>query len=97
MPKYHVTWEIDVDAGTPVEAAEMARHYQIKPGTTATVFDVLEHDSSDEPKRIDLTAMEEDLDLCRDCGSDYPDGGDGYNGRCPDCADKAEAEGRADD
>ncbi|QWY83077.1 hypothetical protein [Rhizobium phage RHph_X66] len=39
----------------------------------------------------------DDEDKCRDCGEEYADGGDGYNGRCPDCADKAEEEGRSDD
>jgi hypothetical protein len=39
----------------------------------------------------------DDENTCRDCGEEYADGGDGYNGRCPDCADKAEAEGRSDD
>lgn len=36
-------------------------------------------------------------DKCKDCGSFYEPAGDGYNGRCPDCADKAEEEGRADE
>lgn len=36
-------------------------------------------------------------DKCRDCSEEYAQGGDGYNGRCPDCADKAEKEGRSDD
>ncbi|WP_326894547.1 hypothetical protein U8P73_36110 (plasmid) [Rhizobium beringeri] len=40
---------------------------------------------------------DEDENKCRDCGEEYADGGDGYNGRCPDCADKAEEEGRSDD
>ena len=35
-------WEIEVDAETPLAAAEKARHYQTKPGTTATVFEVAE-------------------------------------------------------
>jgi hypothetical protein len=39
----------------------------------------------------------DDENTCRDCGEEYADGGDGYNGRCPDCADKAEQEGRSDD
>jgi hypothetical protein len=26
---------------------------------------------------------------CRICGEEYPDGGDGYDGMCPSCADKA--------
>jgi hypothetical protein len=32
-----------------------------------------------------------DDDKCIDCGAHYEDGGDGYDGRCPDCADKHEA------
>ncbi|QNG62646.1 hypothetical protein B1VFA_014 [Rhizobium phage B1VFA] len=40
---------------------------------------------------------DEDENTCRECGEEYADGGDGYNGRCPDCADKAEEEGRSDD
>jgi hypothetical protein len=39
---YRVRWEIEVEAETPREAAEQARHYQTKPGTTATVFAVAE-------------------------------------------------------
>jgi hypothetical protein len=43
MPHYKVRWEIDVtDAANPLEAAQRARAYQIKPGTTATCFDVFE-------------------------------------------------------
>ncbi|MBA8881642.1 hypothetical protein [Phyllobacterium myrsinacearum] len=36
-------------------------------------------------------------DTCRDCLEEYAEGGDGYNGRCPDCADAAEARGDSDD
>jgi hypothetical protein len=39
---YRVRWEIEVEAETPQHAAEKARHYQTKPGTTATVFEVAE-------------------------------------------------------
>jgi hypothetical protein len=39
---YRVLWEIEVEAETPREAAERARHYQTKPGGTATVFEVAE-------------------------------------------------------
>ena len=39
---YRVRWEIEVEAGTPLVAAQKARHYQTKPGTTATVFEVAE-------------------------------------------------------
>jgi hypothetical protein len=39
---YRVRWEIEVEAETPREAAQKARFYQTKPGTTATVFEVAE-------------------------------------------------------
>jgi hypothetical protein len=39
---YRVCREIEVEAETPREAAERARFYQVKPGTTATVFAVAE-------------------------------------------------------
>ena len=39
---YRVRWEIEVEAEMPQQAAEKARHYQVKPGTTATVFEVSE-------------------------------------------------------
>ena len=39
---YRVRWEIEVEAETPLQAAQKARHYQTKPGTTATVFAVAE-------------------------------------------------------
>src|SRR5438445_13763381 len=39
---YRVRWEIEIEAETPLAAAEKARHYQTKPGTTATVFEVAE-------------------------------------------------------
>lgn len=87
MPSYHVVWEIDIEADTPLEAAHQARHYQTKPDTTADVFDVTE--DGGETFHIDLTAIREDEDgHCRTCGQPYEDGGDGYDGECPDCADK---------
>jgi hypothetical protein len=57
---YRVRWEIEVEAETPREAAERARHYQTKPGTTATVFEVAEiHPYAirrhGDPVTIDLT------------------------------------------
>ena len=32
----------------------------------------------------------EDEEACRECGKKYATCGDGYDGMCPDCADKAE-------
>jgi hypothetical protein len=40
MPLYTVTWEIDVDAKTPKEAAREALKIQRDPNSTATVFSV---------------------------------------------------------
>lgn len=54
MPLYRVIWEIDVAADTPRKAAKRARRYQTREGTTAVVFDVIEHDSDGEPVRVDL-------------------------------------------
>lgn len=48
---YHVTWEIDVEAGDPAEAAMKARDYQLPP-TTAVVFDV--YDADGNCQRVDL-------------------------------------------
>ncbi len=33
---------------------------------------------------------EDDHDKCRTCGESYEDGGDGYDGECPTCADKTD-------
>jgi hypothetical protein len=57
---YRVRWEIEVEAETPREAAEKARHYQTKPGTTAMEFEIAEiHPYAvrrcGKPLSIDLT------------------------------------------
>jgi len=45
-----------------------------------------------------MTRLEEDsADLiCRECGEQYDDGGDGYDGLCPSCADKEYGKGDED-
>jgi hypothetical protein len=60
MQTYSVSWEIDIDADSPREAAEKARAIQLREGSIATVFmvfndrgdgvqvDLLEEDDSDE-------------------------------------------------
>jgi len=50
----HVTWDIDLDAESPREAAERALEIMQRPDSTATVFTV---DDRDEQHTIDL--MEE--------------------------------------
>jgi len=52
MPAYHVTWEIDLEASSPSEAAALARKYQTDSNTLAVVFDVFDEDG--EPHRVDL-------------------------------------------
>jgi hypothetical protein len=49
---------MDIEADCPEEAAQMARYYQTKPSTTATVFDV--RDEKGELTRIDLLEDEDD-------------------------------------
>ena len=56
MPHYYVTWDIDVDADSSREAAEVAHATQRDPGTMATVFRVM--DETGETITIDLEEEE---------------------------------------
>jgi hypothetical protein len=49
---YVVTWEMDIDAGTPEEAARQAWEAMRRPESTANVFDVL--DTEGGCTRVDL-------------------------------------------
>lgn len=51
---YRVVWEIDIDAGSPREAAEKALAIQRRAGSSAVVFDVRGEDA--ELTRVDLFA-----------------------------------------
>jgi hypothetical protein len=55
---YFVSWEIEVKAENPVEAAKQARAAQTRPGTRSTVFQVYSEDAEDAV-RVDLTAIAE--------------------------------------
>jgi hypothetical protein len=55
---YFVSWEIQVKAENPVQAAKLARAAQTEPGTRSTVFQVLGEDAEDAI-RVDLTAISE--------------------------------------
>jgi hypothetical protein len=48
MASYLVTWQIDVDADTPEQAAQTAREYQIDTETTANVFAVFDKVTKEE-------------------------------------------------
>ena len=60
MPTYLVTWEIDIDADSPREAAEKALAIQRNPESTATVFQVLEQDTENDTETIDPVSDEEE-------------------------------------
>lgn len=54
MARYLVTWEIDVWADTPEEAARQAHDMVRRPDTTATVYKVIEHDGDGTAFTVDL-------------------------------------------
>lgn len=53
MPTYHVTWLIEVDADTPVEAAREARRIQLDPSNEATSFMIWDY-TNDKDIEVDL-------------------------------------------
>jgi hypothetical protein len=53
MKGYNVFWGIDVSANSPKEAAQKALEIMQDKNSTATVFQVTQHDSS-ETETIDL-------------------------------------------
>jgi hypothetical protein len=60
MPEYTVTWEIEVDADSPQEAAEKAYQIHHRPDGTATAFDVHMRQTTGElyrPVFIDLDEL----------------------------------------
>lgn len=56
MKSYLVTWEIDIDADTPEDAARKALAIQRDPASIATVFDVYDCDGRAGLVRVDLGA-----------------------------------------
>jgi hypothetical protein len=56
---YFVSWEIELAAGNPIEAARQARAAQVRYGTMATVFNVHSADA-ENVVRVDLTAVAEE-------------------------------------
>jgi hypothetical protein len=51
--EFRVTWEIEIEADNPKQAAQEARIIQLTPGMSATVFDVWAH-AAGKMHRIDL-------------------------------------------
>lgn len=54
--QYHVTWEIEIDAHSPRDAAIQARRVQQDPGSTAVVFDIVGED--DMTHTVDLADVD---------------------------------------
>src|SRR5436309_15439726 len=65
MPEYRITWEIDLWADSPREAAEQALTIHRNPESIATVFDVT--DETGHTERIDLDEAD-DEEACAACG-----------------------------
>ena len=63
MAEYLVTWEINVDADSPEEAAYLAAQMQRRPGTEATVYNVYPHSDEEE----DVESREIDLNRYFPC------------------------------
>jgi hypothetical protein len=55
VKSYFVTWEIDIDADSPRQAAQKAWDIVRAPGSMANVFDVIECDIDGVPTRVDLS------------------------------------------
>lgn len=58
MNEYRITWEIDLHANTPEEAARAARAIQLRADSMATVFEVTGADGT--PHRIDLDEIDQE-------------------------------------
>jgi hypothetical protein len=56
-----VIWEIEIEADSPLEAAQQARAIQLTPGMSATVFDVWAY-TAGKMHRIDLVEEPDRLD-----------------------------------
>lgn len=60
MAEYHVTWEIDIEAGSPREAAEIALQIMHDTQTdpdSACIFKMKDHDTG-ESTTVDLAEEE---------------------------------------
>jgi hypothetical protein len=60
MAQYRVTWDIELDADSPEDAARKALEIQRDPNSIATVFDVAGEDSV-FIRRIDMTELAQEV------------------------------------
>lgn len=59
--EFRVIWEVEIEAGSPKQAAEQARLLQLNPQMPATVFEIWEH-ARQRMHRVDLAAAADRLD-----------------------------------
>lgn len=57
MPRYLVSWEIDIDADTAHEAARQAHEIVRRHDTTANVYKVIDLDQSGDETIVDLMSL----------------------------------------
>lgn len=56
--EYRVTWDIDIDADSPLEAAREARRIQLNPDSSAVFFRVVEGLDPDSDRFHDVDLLE---------------------------------------
>lgn len=89
---YLVTWEIEVDADSPRDAAQRALDMQRDPDSTATVFGVVEFDTDGDTTTIDLSADEDSDDMIAEVDDDgCPKNDPDYLSNADECHDACEA------
>ena len=59
--EFRVIWEIEIDADSPKQAADLARALQMNPAMPATIFEIWEH-ARQKMHRVDVAAAAERLD-----------------------------------
>lgn len=69
--EYLVTWSIEVDAATPLDAAKLAHELSQEPESTATVYKVHPPDD-EEPFEIDIGLLQINYQ-CPRCGVKWTD------------------------
>lgn len=82
MADYLVTWQIDIEADSPEEAAEIALRIQRDAGSDATCFEVSDKDSLINTV-VDLAQEEIENVPCVKCGS--TENLLHVNGECTEC------------
>lgn len=62
MTLYRLTWEIEIEAESPREAAEIAREWLLDPTAECVVFEVRDFDNQESSVLIDLLEEDDEKD-----------------------------------